>query len=37
LKEFKTKYIFAKEEHIQGPNSVENKGEIEEVKSLKVN
>jgi hypothetical protein len=37
LKEFKTRYFFAKEEHTQGLNSVENKGEIEEVKNLKVN
>ena len=30
-------YFFAKDEHIQGPNSIENKGEIEKVKTLKVN
>jgi hypothetical protein len=29
--------FFAKDEHIQGSNSVENKGENEEIKSLKVN
>jgi hypothetical protein len=37
LKKFKTNDLFAKGTLIQGPNSVENKGEIEEIRSLKVN
>jgi hypothetical protein len=37
LKKLKTKNLFTNDTRIQGPNSVENKGEIEEIRSLKVN
>jgi hypothetical protein len=37
LKKFRTKDVFAKGVWIRGPNSIENMGEIEEIKSLKVN
>jgi hypothetical protein len=37
LKKLKTKNFFTNDTRIQGPNSVENKGEIEEIRSLKVN
>jgi hypothetical protein len=37
LKKLKTKNLFTNDTRIQGPNSVENKGEIEEIKSLNIN
>jgi hypothetical protein len=37
LKKLKTKNLFTKDARIQGLNSIENKGEIEEIRSLKVN
>jgi len=37
LKKFKTNDFFAKSAHIQGSNSIENKSEIEEIRSLKAN
>ena len=36
LKKFRTKDLVAKEAGIWRPNSIENKGEIEEIKGLKV-
>jgi len=37
FKKFKTKDLYAKGAWIQGPNSVQNSSEIEEIRSLKVN
>jgi hypothetical protein len=37
LKKFKTNDRFAKDVRIQEPNSIEYKGEIEKIRSLKVN
>jgi hypothetical protein len=37
LKKLKTKNLFTNDTRIRGPNSVENKGEIKEIRSLKVN
>jgi hypothetical protein len=37
LKKFRTQDLFAKGTRIQEPNSVKNMGEIEEIRSLKVN
>jgi hypothetical protein len=37
IEEFKTKDLSVKDARIQGPNLVKNRGEIEEIRSLKVN
>ena len=37
LKKFKTKDLFEKGARIPGPNSIKNRGEIEEIINLKVN
>jgi hypothetical protein len=37
LKKFKTNDVFAKDMWIWGPNSIKNRGKIEEIISLKVN
>jgi hypothetical protein len=37
LKKFKIKNLFAKGARTQGANSIEKRGEIEEIRSLKVN